>query len=124
MDDLNDDPVIREIRERLDRQAIEIVALKGAMAAIMDEQSEPIFENTDHAILGLVFGVTTVMEILVMRELISDQQLRGTLSIIQKKFAKNRQPDPAVIIGMMIKAFGEQRELVRSLLMKPPEGTA
>ena len=33
----------------------------------MGEQSQPVFKNTDDAIMGLVTGVTTVMEILVMR---------------------------------------------------------
>ncbi len=90
----------------------------------MAEQSQPVLKNTDNAIMGLVAGVTTVMEILIVRELITDQQLREMLSIVQKKFVKKRQPDSEVIIALMIQTFGEQREAVRSLLKKPPAGTA
>ena len=35
MADLTDDPVIHEIQSRLDRQANEIVALKGAIASLI-----------------------------------------------------------------------------------------
>ncbi len=124
MADLNDNPVIREIQGRLDRQANEIVALKGAMAAIMAEQPQLVFKNTDNAIIGLVAGVTTVMEILVMRKLLTDKQLREMLSVVQKKFVKNRQPDSGAVIGVMLQAFGERREAFRTLLTEPPEGTA
>ncbi len=124
MPDLYDDPVICEIQERLDRQANEIVALKGAMAAIMAEKSQPVFKNTDDAIMGLVAGVTTVMEMLVVRKLITDRQLREMLSIVQEKFVKKSQPDSGAVIGLMMQTFGEQREALRSLLKKPPVGTA
>ncbi len=90
----------------------------------MVEQSQPVFKNTDDAIMGLVAGVTIVMEILVMRKLITDQQLREMLSRVQQKFVKKRQPDSEVVIGLMMQTFGEKREAVRSLLTKPPEGTA
>ncbi len=68
----------------------------------MAEQSQPVFKNTDDAIMGLVASVTTVMEILVVRKLITDQQLREMLSIVQEKFVKKRQPDSGVIIGLMM----------------------
>ena len=90
----------------------------------MAEQSQPVFKNTDDAIMGLVASVTTVMELLVVRKLTTDKQLREMLSIVQKKFLKKRQPDSGAVIGLMVQAFGEQREAVRSLLTKPPEGTA
>ncbi len=90
----------------------------------MAEQSQPVFKSTDDAIMGLVAGITTVMEMLVVRNLCTDQQLREMLSIVQGKFVKNRQPDSGVVIGLMMRAFGEKREAVRSLLTKPPEGTA
>ena len=90
----------------------------------MEEQSQPVFENIDNAIMGLVAGVTTVMEILVMRELVTDKQLREMLSMDQEKFAKKRQLDSEVIIALMMQTFGEQREALRSLLTEPPEGTA
>ncbi len=75
----------------------------------MVEQSQPVFKNTADAIMGLVAGVTIVMEILVMRKLITDQQLREMLSIVQGKFVKNRQPDSGVVIGLMKQAFGRER---------------
>ena len=90
----------------------------------MAEQPQPVFKNTDNAIMGLVAGVTTVMEILVMRKLLTDQQLREMLSIDQKNFVEKRQPDSGVVIGLMLQAFGERREAFRSLLTEPPEGTA
>ena len=69
--------------------------------------------------MGLVAGVTTVMEILVMRKLVTDQQLREMLSKVQEKFLKNRQPDSEVIIALMMQTFGEQREAMR-LAVDPP----
>ena len=90
----------------------------------MAEQSQPVFKNTDDAIMGLVAGVTIVMEMLVVRKLTTDRQLREILSIVQERFVKKRKPDSGVVIGLMLQAFGEKREAVRSLLTKPPEGTA
>ena len=90
----------------------------------MAEQSQPVFKNTNDAIMGLVAGVTTVMEMLVVRELITDQQLREMLSIVEQKFTYKAQPDSVTVIHLMTQAFGEQREALRSLLTKPPEGTA
>lgn len=97
---------------------------QGTMEVKMAEQSKPVLKNVDDAIMGLVAGVTTVMEILVMRKLLTDQQLREMLSIVQEKFVERRQPDAGAVIGLMLQTFGEQREAARSLLTKPPEGTA
>jgi hypothetical protein len=90
----------------------------------MAEQSQTIFQNTDDAILGLVAGVTSMMEIMVARKLLTDKQLRELLYIAQEKFVENEQPDAGAVIGLMMRPFGEQREAARSLLTKPPEGTA
>ena len=90
----------------------------------MAEQLEVVFKNTDDAIMGLVASVATVMEILVMRELITDKQLREMLSKVQEKFVEKEQPDSGVIIGLMMQTFGEKREALRSLLKEPPAGSA
>ena len=64
--------------------------------------------------LGLLAGVATMMEILVTRELITNAQLREVLSSVQKNFVNMGQPDSGAIIGLMMKTFGEQRELALS----------
>ena len=94
------------------------------MEVMLAEQSVPIFKNTDDAIMGLLACVTTVMEIMVMRELVEDRHIREMLAIVQEKFVKKGQPDSAAVIGLMIQTFGEKREYLRSLLKTPPEGTA
>ncbi len=66
----------------------------------MAEQSAPVFKNTDDAIMGLLAGVNTVMDILVARGLVTDQNLREMLSKAKGKFAT--QPDASAIIGLMM----------------------
>ena len=90
----------------------------------MAEQTNPVFKNKDDAIMGLLGGITSVMEVVVMRELITDAQLRKLLSKQYDTFVKNKQDDSAAIIGLMMKTFGDQRESLRSLVTKPTEGTA
>ena len=90
----------------------------------MAEKLEPVFKNADDAIMGLLGGVTCVMEIIVARELLTEGQLVEMLSIVQRVFIEKGQPDSAAVIGLMMHTFGDQREALRSLLTKPPEGTA
>ena len=85
---------------------------------------DQIFENPEDAMFGLLAGITTVMEILVMRELVTEPQLRGLLSNVQSQFIEKKQSDSAAVIGLMLQTFGEQREAVRTFLRAPPEGTA
>ncbi len=66
----------------------------------MAEQSAPVFKNTGDAIMGLLAGINTVMEFLVARGLVTDQNLREMLSIAKGKFAI--QPDASAIIGLMM----------------------
>ncbi len=59
-----------------------------------------VFKNTEDAVMGLLAGINTVMEILVARGLVTDQKLREMLSKSKGKFPI--QPDASAIIGLMM----------------------
>ncbi len=73
-----------------------------------------VFKNTDDAIMGLLAGINTLMEVLVARGLVTDQNLREMLSIAKGKFAT--QPDASAIIRLMM--LSHRRPQVRRPLLR------
>ena len=61
----------------------------------------PIFENQDDAMMGLLAGVTTVMEILVAKEIVPSETLAESLAVTRSDFEKKEMSDAVVMIELM-----------------------
>ena len=61
----------------------------------------PIFENQDEAMMGLLAGVTTVMEILVAKEIVPTESLAESLAMTRTEFEKKEMSDAASMIALM-----------------------
>ena len=77
----------------------------------------PIFENQDDAMMGLLAGVTTVMEILVAKEIVPTESLAESLAMIRTEFEKKEMSDAAAMIALMERPLLDpDRTPVRNLL--------
>ena len=61
----------------------------------------PIFVNQDDAMMGLLAGITTIMEILVAKEIVPSETLTESLAVTRSDFEKKEMSDAAVMIELM-----------------------
>ena len=86
---------------------------------------EPVFVNQEDALFGVMAAVATVMEVMVDKEIVAPEVLAEMLELQRDMFLKKRQPDSADVLNLMIRPLTDpRRKGVRSLLKKPPEGSA
>ena len=83
----------------------------------------PVFENQEDAMMGLLAGITTIMEILVAKEIVLPESLAGSLAITRSEFEDKEMPDAAVMIELMRQPLLDpMRAAARTLLGSKPEG--
>ena len=83
----------------------------------------PIFNNTDDAMIGLLAGITTVMEMFVGEKVLQNKQLVRLLKKQRDEFVNKKQPDSATMVELMLRPLRDlQRAADRRLLNEPPHG--